>query len=224
VVIQKRSAEGIGGSPCGRFKVRRAQVKLTEEHIEALELFNEKARKLASSAFVEALLSSKTEAAISGRRQENGSFEISAELRGPSSEAVDAFVLTLRFFIQDNETASLRNIAAIYDEIGDDDDKFLSRFNSARSAINQLLDSPNLTRITFNNSRPTNRDVMQTFIYGGLAHANRKKSKVFKAWMEWPPVGVLFSLCFTSVLAQVLQAITFVRDLNKEILLKLKSR
>jgi hypothetical protein len=97
-------------------------VEVTEKHIEALELFNEKADKLLDSAFVGALVSGKTEATISGRRQENGSFEITPVLRGPSPEAVDAFVLTFRFFIQDNETTSLRSIATIYEEIGDDDE------------------------------------------------------------------------------------------------------
>jgi hypothetical protein len=84
-----------------------------EKHIEALQLFNEKADKLLNSAFVRALASGKTEATISGHRQDNGSFEISSELRGPPPEAVEAFVLTFRFFVQDNETTSLRNIATM---------------------------------------------------------------------------------------------------------------
>jgi len=197
-------------------------VEVVEDHIEALELFNEKADRLLNSAFVHALASVDTEATIRGRRLENGSFEISSGLRGPSSEAVDAFVLTFRFFIQDNETTSLRNVATIYDEIGDDDG-FLSRFNSARDAINQFLDSPNLTNITFNNSTPTNRDVMMIFIYGGLAHANREKRQLFKAWMDFPLSNVLFNLCFRSVLAQVLRAISFIKNLNAELILKSKS-
>ena len=192
-------------------------MEVMENHIEALELFNEKAGKLLNSAFVGALASGKTGATISGRRQENGLFEISPELRGPSSEAVDAFILTFRFFVQDNETTSLRNIAKIYDEIGDDDE-FLSRFNSARNSINQFLDSPNLMNITFNNSTPTNGDVMETFIYGGLAHANRKKHQLFKAWMEYPPANVLFHLCFSNVLGQVLRAISFLKNLNEELI------
>ena len=197
-------------------------MEVMENHIEALELFNEKAGKLLNSAFVGALASGKTGATISGRRQENGLFEISPELRGPSSEAVDAFILTFRFFVQDNETTSLRNIAKIYIEIGDDDE-FLSRFNSARDSINQFLDLPNLMNITFNNSTPTNRDVMETFIYGGLAHANPKKCQVYMAWMGFPPASVLFHLCFNDVLGQVLRAISFVKNLNEELILKFES-
>ena len=196
-------------------------MKVMDNHIEALELFNEKADKLLNSAFVHALASGETEATIRGRRQENGSFEISPELRGPSSEAVDAFILTFRFFIQDNETTSLRNIARIYDEIGEDDE-FLSRFNSARDVINQFLDSPNCTNMTFNNSTPTNRDVMMIFIYGGLAHASPEKYQLFKAWMEFPLSNVLFNHCFISVLGQVLRAISFIKNLNEELILKFK--
>ncbi len=197
-------------------------MEVMEKHIEALELFNEKAEKLLSSAFVDASASGKTGATISARRQENGLFEISEELRGPTSEAVDAFILTFRFFVQDNETTSLRNVAKIYDEIGDDDE-FLSRFNSARNSINQFLDSPNLMNITFDNSTPTNRDVMDTFIYGGLAHAKPKKVQLFKAWMGFPPASVLFHLCFNDVLGEVLRAISFIKNLNEELILKFES-
>jgi hypothetical protein len=198
------------------------EVEVMDNHMEALKLFNEKADKLLKSAFVEALASGQTEATISGHRQENGSFEISSKLRGPSPEAVEAFVLTFRFFIQDNETTSLRNIATIYEEIGDDDG-FLSRFNSARNAINQFLDSPNYVNVTFHNQTPTNRDVMETFIYGGLAHANPEKHQWFKAWMGFPLANVLFSLCFSSVLGQVLRAISFIQNLNEELIPKLES-
>jgi hypothetical protein len=198
------------------------EMAVTNEHIEALELFNKKADKLLDSPFVHALTSGKTDATISGQRQDNGSFEITPQLRGPSAHAVDAFILTFRFFIQDNETTSLRNFATIYDEIGDDDG-FLSRFNSARDAINQFLDSPNLTNITFNDSRPTNREVMDIFIYGGLAHARPAKYRQFKAWMGFPLTNVLFNLCFVSVLGAVLQAISFIRHLNEEVLAEFKS-
>lgn len=197
-------------------------MEVVEKHLGALELFNEKADRLLGSAFVDALLSPKAGVTISVRKQENGSFEMSSQRRGPSQEEVDAFVLTLRFFIQDNETSSLRNIGAIYEEIGDDDG-FLSRFNSARNGVNQLLDSPNLMNITFNDWRPTNRDVMETFVYGGLAHANPEKRRVLKAWMGSPPESVLFQFCFTQVLGEVLRAISFIRDLNEEVTSNLKS-
>ena len=200
-----------------------AKAEVMKNHIQALELFNEKADRLLNSAFVRALTSRQTEVTISGRRQENGSFETSSEFRGPSSDAVDAFILTFRFFIQKNEPTSLRNIARIYDEIGDDDG-FLSRFNSARDGINQFLDSPNCVNITFGDTTPTNRDVMVIFIYGGLAHANPEKHQLFKAWMEFPPSSVVFNLCFTSVLVQVLRAISFIKNLNEEVLLTFKPR
>jgi hypothetical protein len=64
---------------------------------------------------------------------------------------------------------------------------------------------------------------METFIYGGLAHANPEKYRLFKAWMEYPPAAVLFNYCFVSVLGHVLRAISFIKNLNEEVILKFKS-
>jgi hypothetical protein len=35
---------------------------------------------------------------------------------GPHDESVDAFLLTFRFFIQDNESSSFRNMAQLYEQ------------------------------------------------------------------------------------------------------------
>jgi hypothetical protein len=192
---------------------------VTEENAtrSALELFNEKAERLLQSSLVASLLDPNTGVKISGERQADGSFELSTHLKGPSQEAIDAFVLTFRFFIQDNETMSLRNIAEVYRESGLDQE-FLDRLESARSATNRLLDSDNLFNITFNESTPSNRDVMEAFIYGGLAHANAEKRRLLSEWLGFPPTSALFTACFTSVLGHVLSAIAYIANLNREAL------
>ncbi len=189
----------------------------TQNIIASLELFNEKANKLLNSSFVQALLSPDSGVTISGRKKNDDSFAVRTEVFGPSQESIDAFVLTFRFFIQDNESTALRNIANIY-ENASIDQEFLERFYSARVATNQLLDSPNMFNITYNDITPTNRDVMETFIYGGLVHANPEKYKQFKEWMGFPPASGLFQACFTSVLGHVLSAIGFIANLNREVL------
>lgn len=189
----------------------------TQNLITTFELFNEKSSKLHGSSFVKALFSPDSGIKISGRREKDNSFALRTDIFGPSQESIDAFVLTFRFFIQDNESTSFHNIASIY-ENANIDRVFLDRFNSARVTTNQLLDSPNMFNITFNNITPTNRDVMETFIYGGLAHANPEKSKQFKEWMGFPPTNGLFQACFTSILGDVLNAIIFISKLNKEVL------
>jgi len=75
----------------------------------ALNLFNEKADKLRNSNFVKASVEN---SGVSLSWQEGESFQITRT--GPTEENVDAFVLTLRFFVQDNERSSFRNISKLY--------------------------------------------------------------------------------------------------------------
>ena len=58
----------------------------------------------------------------------------------PDDEAIDAFVLTLRFFIQDNEPTSLRNTSKLYASLPINP-SHVARFGGRR-APNALLDSP----------------------------------------------------------------------------------
>jgi len=193
-----------------------------QQIIASLELFNEKASILLGSSFINALLSPDSGVKLSGRTENDNSFLLRTEVTGPSKESIDAFVLTFRFFIQDNEPISFRNIAKIY-ENAYINGEFLERFNSARVATNKLLDSPNMFNITFHDSKPTNRDVMETFIYGGLAHANPEKNQLYNEWMGFPPTRGLFQTCFNSVLGHVLRAIRFISILNREVIQKLTS-
>jgi len=192
-------------------------MKSTNEIREIFELFNEKATKLLGSSFLESLLKSDTGVKISGKIKRDGSSEVHTVVRGPTQESIDAFILTFRFFIQNNESTSLGNIAQVYREASIDPE-YLERFNSARNAVNQILDSPNSLNITFNESTPTNREVMNTFIYGGLAHANPVNKEQFDTWMAFPPISGLFQACFSLVLGHVLRAIKFIADLNHEVL------
>lgn len=187
----------------------------------AILLFNEKAQKLQSSSFVRDLQSPNAGIQIKGIRLDDGSFLINSKRQGPSAESIEAFVLTFRFFIQDNESSSLRNIASIYQEIDFEND-LKGRFESARNAINQLLASPNDLNFSYNNRIPTNRQIMEVFVYGGLAHADPKKSATFKEWMAIPIAAKLFEACFTLILGNILNAIAFISKVNEEAIEQLK--
>ncbi len=194
-----------------------------DEQIAAIKLFNEKALKLQNSSFVRDLQLPNAGVKIKGERQDDGNFAISSERKGPSDESIEAFVLTFRFFIQDNEESSLRNIASIYHGTDFEND-LTGRFDSARNAINHLLASPNPLNITYNETVPTNRQVMEVFIYGGLAHANPEKYALYKEWMSFPPVARMLETCFTLVLGQILNAISFIANVNEEAIQQLKNR
>jgi hypothetical protein len=185
-----------------------------EDQISALRLFNEKVKELLELSFVKAVTDPKAGFSLSGKRQEDGSFKMESTVRGPSVEAVKAFVLTFRFFIQDNETTSLRNIAALYDS-NNIDPQQRAYFQSARNEVNQMLDATNFFNLNYDGVIPTNRQVMDVFVYGGLAHANPEKYKTYKDWMNFPPVEAILRSCFNTILGHILHALAYIEQVNE---------
>lgn len=184
-----------------------------EDLIFTLKIFNEKVVELLDSGFVKSISDPNAGVSISGERQEDGSFKTRSMIRGPSNEAIKAFVLTFRFFIQNNEKTSLHNISTLYDSnIIDSNQKKL--FQSAKTEINKYLDSPNPLNLTIYGNTPTNRQVMNVFVYGGLAHANPENYKTYKDWMSFPPTATLLQMCFNTILGNILQALDYIRQVN----------
>jgi hypothetical protein len=131
--------------------------------------------------------------------------------------------LTFRYFIQNNETISLKNIGDLYVD-ANVDILLKDQFKSARKAVNDMLDAPNFMHLTYNNTTPTNRKVMDTFVYGGLAHANPQKYQLYKEWMRFPPAAVLFQNCFNLILGHVLEAIVYISQVNENALKQLEAQ
>jgi hypothetical protein len=73
----------------------------------ALRLFNDKADRLARLSFLDHMNHPDSGVSISFNAEE-GEF-VKQVRRGPEEEAIDAFVLTFRYFVQDNEPTSLAN-------------------------------------------------------------------------------------------------------------------
>lgn len=189
----------------------------------SLRLFNEKVRELFELSFVKAISEPNAGVKISGKRREDGSFEVTSEVRGPSKEAIKAFVLTFRFFIQDNEKASLHNISALYDASNIDPQQ-KAFFQSARIAINNLLDSPNFFNLSINGVIPTNREIMDVFIYGGFAHANSDKYERYKEWISFPSTAAMLQVCFNMILGHILRALDYIAQVNENTINQLSEK
>ena len=107
-------------------------------------LFNEKAEKLLKLSFTKDIFNKDSGVHFSWKRDE----ALKVKRTGPGDEAIYAFVLTFRFFIQDNEKISFRNIARIYTNL-DIENNLKREFDSARNFINEYLDGK--TFINYNN-------------------------------------------------------------------------
>ena len=187
------------------------------EDLEALELFNRKAEILKSSSFKKFLLEQDSGITISWNKGE----PVRTETRWPGAEATCAFILTFRFFYQDNERCSIRNVARIYDDLPISQEK-KDLFSNSRSNLNRFLDSESPVRI--DGETITRRGILEMFMYGELAHASRKKKELLEQWMSYPLIDDVVRNEFIYILGAVTGFIEHVRNLNKEVIKELSGK
>lgn len=192
--------------------IRKRDVKMssTTKEKDAVGLFNEKASELANSNFVKYILEHK-----------KISFEVSVK-RGervkltrtiPNEEAIKAFVLTFRFFIQNNERCSFGNLDKIYARLPVPKE-IKKQFRTARKTLNEYLDSS--ASFTIENEMISRRKLLDVVVYGGLAHATPEKKKLYDKWMRDPITRGILEVHFATTLFQILKIIKFVEKLNVE--------
>jgi hypothetical protein len=177
---------------------------------EALELFIEKAGRLQSLSFTES--AEQAGFTWSLKQGETESFETT----GPDSEQIDAFVLTFRFFVQNNEHSSFRWLANnVLDDPGLSN-HWKQEFRRTRRRINDYLDQcPPIRVVVGGAPPPTRREIMETFVYGDLSHTNPSKRATLKEWIIRPSTLGLLKFEFIDTLRTVLDAIAYIAQLSK---------
>src|SRR5262249_13134014 len=109
---------------------------------------------------------------------------ITTKVCGPRRDAIKAFLLTLRFFCQDNEATSLRNRPDRLKDIPVDR-KLKGVFLQSRKNFNASLDGP-LYAPVLGVGADTKRDLFEAFLYGVFAHANPRHRKKVTDWEGKP--------------------------------------
>ena len=188
--------------------------------VRAFELFNEKADKLVRLSFIRAMLEPNSGVTISWKATDDGGYQQTNERRGPGEEAIDAFVLTFRFFIQDNEQSSFRMMADHYAD-APIDEELKQKFAQVRKQVNDILDGPSDMSFSHNDEPFSRRRIMDVFVYGGLAHANAAKKELYDVWMSIPPCRPFVENEFVYTLALILDAILYIKELNQKALAQL---
>jgi hypothetical protein len=169
---------------------------------ETFAIFIEKSTRLVSSRFVKHMLEGGGNLNVSMKSGEN----LKIIWDEPDQEAVDAFILTFRFFIQDNERTSLRSLQRLLDD-AEVSPHWKAEYNRVRSELNESLDStPEPIHIVWGGREYTRREVMYIFVFGGLAHANRQKRQIFEDWKTDPNFYSMYGYTFTNTLMEVLRS------------------
>ncbi len=177
-----------------------------DNQIRILERFNEKVNRLKQRGFEE---ESRGGGAIVEWRKGLGwdGFHI-----GPSERTVEATVLTLRFFLHNNESTSLSNVDKLYSNLNIDP-QLSTRFCKIRDQVNSYLDMP--SNLSISEVGPmTHRQILDTFIYGDLAHANDTTTEANYRSICQTAFFPLFQEDFTSTVRLFMSALNEIQQIN----------
>jgi hypothetical protein len=141
----------------------------TNEVLESLCLFNEKAVEILDFSFTKSVRSEKTSFAGSMVRRDDGLFDVSSNRIGPSTEQVAAFCNNLRFFIQDNKSCSIRKLSEVYSHPSIPTD-LRTEFEEVRANLNDFLNGvPNDFHLMKKGSPMSRWEMIETYVYGRVS-------------------------------------------------------
>ena len=214
--------------------------RLERERLETLKYFNEKAETLKKyKRFMESIHERKVEFKQSPEKAGLGTIT----LQGPDDELIAACVLTIRFFIQDNEAISFRNMKEVYDNL-DTSQQNKNEFNQIRDELNRYLDSgsplvmsdkkANSEMILANDlnerlaelsnasltseNRLSYREIRDLFIYGKLSHTNETKREKLKQLLSSSVSAAFAGYIFMGILIQIMRCIFAVEEINQDVI------
>jgi hypothetical protein len=191
---------------------------VTFSELASLRLFNEKAEKLLNTRFVKCLEETgKLSVSISANKGQ----EVQVTRILPDQDAIDAFVLTFRFFYQDNEKSSFRQISQTYEKLPISPE-LKGNFVDWRKGLNDYLDKK--INMTIHDKNPSRREFLDIFIYGDLAHANPRKKAIYDEWKKMGFVYPILEVHFCGVLEVVLRAILNVAEINKKAMKEIEDK
>jgi hypothetical protein len=185
--------------------------------IAALTLFEERAADLEKMSFWRSIFDEPSGVKHSWDRDTG----LTTERFGPTDEARNAFCLTFRMFIQENEPCSFQNLERVYQYLYDEghiSQRDYGYFQSVLAAIAELKEPISDVPIIIDGVSLTPWYILDIIIYGDLSHSNEKKRAVFKHWRSIPPLFPLIMNEFFRTLADMINAIIYVRGLNAQVL------
>ena len=179
--------------------------------ISALTLFDEKIDRVYSRSFIKQYEETRNVVSVSASKSHDG-WSIETSSRRADDESVEAIVLTLRFFIQDNEPCSLRNLHRIYNQTRDI--QHLARlFNESRDRINDIL-SMTVQPQKHGQTDITNRDILNAFVFGDLSHSNKAHRARLNEWRSDPMISAVYTHIFHKITYEIFDICSGISGLN----------
>jgi hypothetical protein len=176
-----------------------------------LLLFNQKVELLTQRSFFRQLVAE--HANVNLKWDKEGGWRSS--FTGPNDESIEAAVLTIRQFMQNNDPISIGNVADVYAK-SLLPQPIKNEFEMVRGWLNEYLDRP--SNISVEESRRlTNRELLHTFVYGGLGHSSEPHFSRYHRLIN-SPFGQLVKLLFVDVLSKFLTGLRQLATVNAKAL------
>jgi hypothetical protein len=198
---------------------------MLKRDLEILRLFNEKVARLESTGlarFLEQDMPNVTMTVdeVVSSKQVGPNFEFVGTIRSTldnvDQDHIDAFVLTYRMLVQKNDRISLAALGKFY-EGGSMPAEAAASFREAISEVETYLDSTLDVEFAAGYA-VTRRHLVDTVLYGALAHSNPAKEREFHAWTDSGGVTGFVWAEFIVTLEQMLFYLKFFRQLNDAVI------
>lgn len=159
-------------------------IVIKQKYIDALTLFQRKIKEIEESKFFNfyCMGSRNVQLRITGNKVDDGWIG-SCSLNEPNEESIKAFILSFRFFIQGNESCSIRQIGDnVLPNIETYFPEQVNKIVNLREKINEYLDNSPDFQLKFNIGKKniefsSNKKIKEIFIFGHYAHASSKDDK-----------------------------------------------
>jgi len=196
-----------------------AEMAEIEAQLDILRQFNRKVERLERSGFCRRYENELPNVVarfeeVKFRKTGAATFEMLGRLNSVledfNQDEIDAFVLTYRIFTQSNDLLSIPSLARIYASAWMPRDA-TECFQGARDQLNEYLDGD--ATILFGERSISIRQLVDVVIYGGLAHTNPEKSRIFESWERSGVMGFIWAEFFAYARYSV-RIVRYLRDLN----------
>lgn len=189
----------------------------TKHAIRWLTEFNARAAELRESRFSQVIFTTETTVRI----HYTSGAGITTTSSGPDDEAVKALVLTLRFFKEKKERISVLAMSELYEDLPIPEE-LKQEWRTNRIAFNKMLDEE--TFITEDGIVPTQRRILEVFLYGKLAHMNEERYETHRMWLNIPPMYNIKYYLFLQILGAFINYIHLFSEINDRTLLALSAQ
>lgn len=199
-----------------------------QEEFKILRLFNEKVDRLQNSSFAKRYGDELPEViatwqSVETTRTSDKDVEMTgvvvSHLSQHDQDSIDAFVLTFRMFIQKSDRVSLKSLEKIYNKSWMPEEAKAS-FIEAKRAVDEYLASDIFLEVK--GESISRGFLVDTILYGGLAHSDASKESKFRKWTRSGAAGFIW-VEFVVAMKDMLKYLVFFRKLNEAVLANVAS-